>query len=151
MKNAEIKNSESKASILKKHRPLAVIILSVLILAGMCFFAAGEDYLAVSLDYLLDVFKPQIMSEMSFQVVNVPKGDRFYGGEGCEFILRGGTGIIRASAQGGVNDATEGADLWGGLPVPPHHLLIIPRDDGRGFVAETDVIIMVKGKYYIGK
>ena len=144
MKNVKTKSKWKKYSLYS-------VMLLVVLLMGMCFFAAGEDYLAVSLDYLLDVFKPAVISEMSFKVVDIPEGDRFYAGEGCEFILRGGTATVRASELGGINDSTEGTDLWGGLTVPANHLLIVPRDDGRGFVAETDVIIMVKGKHFIGK
>ena len=130
------------------------IILVTLLAVGGSVFVSGED-LAVSLDYLLEVFKPEIKAEiseeLSFKVLNITAGDRFYGGAGCEFILRGGQATIKASALGGLNDATTGDDLWEGLLVPANHLLIVPRDDERGFVALNDVIIMVKGKYFIGK
>ena len=126
------------------------IILLVLTVTCIAVFAS-EGNPAVTLDYLIEVFKPQVLSEMSYKVVNVTAGDRFYGGEGCEFILRGGKGFVKASELGGLNDATSGDDLADGTPVPPNHLLIVPRDDLRGFVAETDVIIIAKGKYYIGK
>ena len=70
-------------------------------------------------------------------------------GAGCEFILRGGEATVIASKNGGLSDTTDGVDLTQDTLVPANHLLIVPRDDGRGFDAVTDVIIMVKGTYEI--
>ena len=133
------------------NKKITAIIITALVFSVIFYAFASDGTFAVSLDYLLDVFKPEILSETSFKVVSVPEGERFYGSAGCEFILRGGSGTIRGSELGGLNDATSGDDLFGGIAVPPNHLLIVPRDDGRGFVADSDTIIMVKGKYYIGK
>jgi Na+-translocating ferredoxin:NAD+ oxidoreductase RNF subunit RnfB len=61
----------------------------------------------------------------------------------------GGEATVNASNQGGLSDTTAGGDLAQDTNVPANHLLIVPRDDGRGFEATTDVIIMVKGAYEI--
>ena len=126
------------------------IILLIAVLIGMSVLASEEDPV-VSLSYLIDTFKPSVLRTVTFTVLDIKAGERFYGCEGCEFILRGGKGIVKASSLGGLNNATNGTDLEEGSYLPPNHLIIVPRDDGRGFVAETDVIIMVKGNYYFGK
>ena len=128
------------------------IILLIIVAVAVTVYANGDDSV-VSLSYLNEVFKPQIEKtvneSMAFIVVDVKKGETFVGGSGCEFILRGGSGVIKASSLGGINDATSGADLGENTVVPANHLLIVPRDDQRGFIATQDAIIMVKGKYSI--
>ena len=81
--------------------------------------------------------------------MTVSKNKKLIGGSGCEIILRQGTAEIVASELGGISDVTLAVDLVDGATVPANHLLIIPRDDGRGFKAKTDVIVMVKGNYEI--
>ncbi len=83
----------------------------------------------------------------SYQVLNVTKGQKMTLGEGTEFILRAGKAEIFSTERGGIADTTAGVDLENGTSVPSNHLLIVPRADGRGFVAETDVIVMVRGSY----
>ena len=84
-----------------------------------------------------------------FEVVSIPKGKQVVFGASTEFILRAGSGTIFASKQGGIADVTAGEDLGGGKRVPQNHLLIVPRDDGRGFTTESETVIMVKGIYLI--
>ena len=133
-----------------KKRIIGIILLA-LIVVGIGVFAASDDDLVVSLGYLNDIFRPSVTDELTFKVVTVPMGARFYGGGGCEFILRGGKATVKASELGGLSDTTSGEDLGAGYFVPANHLVIVPRDDQRGFVAASEVIIMVKGKYSIGK
>lgn len=91
----------------------------------------------------------------TFQVVELAKGQSIIGKNGTEIILRGGTGKgvgkakIVAPGSDGLSDITEGKDLKNGQDVPLNHLLIVPRDDGRGVYAETDSVYLVKGQYEI--
>lgn len=129
---------------------LAVLILSAVVTVAV--LASGEDPV-ISLSYLNDIFMPKVETKIRdqavFTVVTVTKGKTFCAKEGCEFIIRGGEAVIIASSNGGVSDTTDGVDLGSKEPAPANHLLIVPRDDGRGFQAKTDVIIMVKGGYEI--
>lgn len=93
------------------------------------------------------VLKTYVDSLMAFQVVNVPKGQMLVGDAGTEIILRAGEATIVASANGGVTDVTGGKDLAQNMAAQLNHLLIIPRTDGRGLVARTDIVLMVKGTY----
>jgi len=87
-----------------------------------------------------------------FTVVSVKPGQKLIGGQGTEMILRRGKATVVTTEMGGIADVTSGVDLKNGA-VPAEHLLIIPRDDGRGVAADRDnsedVLIMVKGTYAI--
>ncbi len=84
-----------------------------------------------------------------FIAIEVIAGQKLIGGAGTELILRTKGATIISSDNGGVADTTIGKDLITGEEMPPEHLLIIPRDDGRGFVASNNVWVLVKGSYVI--
>lgn len=84
-----------------------------------------------------------------FEIVNVPAGQAIYGKQGSEMIIRSGEGSIIASAAGGVQDVTDGKDLVGGIKAPKNNLLIVPREDGRGILADKPMVVMVRGGYTI--
>lgn len=85
----------------------------------------------------------------SYEVVSVPAGKSITGAQGTEIIIRSGNGQVLASAGGGLQDMTEGTDLLAGSDVPRYHLVIVPREDGRGIYAAKDLIVMVRGGYNI--
>ena len=139
-------------------RRILVSALAVLILVLTVSVAMGTDDPLITESYLNEVFFKTVKEYIaenasgtgsSFSVLNIKKGQKFIGGAGCEFILRQGKAEIFATELGGLSDVTAGFDLTTGAAVPANHLLIIPRDDGRGFTALNEVIIMVKGKYSV--
>ncbi|MEG0951781.1 MAG: hypothetical protein RSE96_07640, partial [Niameybacter sp.] len=83
----------------------------------------------------------------SYTVVNVPQGSSIVGAQGTEIIVRSGNGMVLASEGGGLQDMTDGKDLLNGSEVPKYHLVIVPREDGRGILATKDLIVMVRGGY----
>lgn len=85
----------------------------------------------------------------SYTVVTVPAGSSITGMQGTEIIVRSGSGTVIASNGGGLQDMTEGTDLLGGSEIPKYHLVIVPREDGRGIYATKDLIVMVRGGYNI--
>lgn len=86
------------------------------------------------------------VSEGGFKLASVAAGKTFIADEGCELIVRQGEGEIIVSSLGGLSDVTDGADIVSGI-LPSNHHLIVPRSDGRGFKARTDMLVMVKGTY----
>ena len=84
------------------------------------------------------------------KVVELKAGSSLIGGQGTELILRGGRAIAIDSSMGGLSDVTGAKDLGKNENIPANHLLIIPRDDGRGIKAITDIFVMVRGNYEIG-
>lgn len=87
----------------------------------------------------------------SLEVVYLEKGERIIGDKGTEIILRSGQAAVVDSISGGISDLTTGKDLKKGEKAPQNHLLLIPREDGRGLAAETNVVLMVRGNYTIIK
>jgi len=83
-----------------------------------------------------------------FQILLIPAGSTFVAEEGVEFILRAGQATAVTGPDGMV-DITDGRDVVNGERIPTNHLLLVPRSDGRGFLANTDVWLMVKGRYQI--
>jgi hypothetical protein len=83
----------------------------------------------------------------SFVPLQILSGKTFIGGEGTEVILRSGEATAIDNGANGVSDLTSGGDLVTGNAVSLNHLLLIPRNDGRGLKATTDIWVLVKGKY----
>lgn len=84
----------------------------------------------------------------TYKVVEVNPGEKLIGGQGTEIILRAGEGKAIISSLGGLQDVTEGVDITTGL-VPKYHLLITPRNDGRGVEVTKKATFMVRGGYTI--
>ena len=85
----------------------------------------------------------------SFTPVNIGPGKKMIGGEGTEIILRSGKAKAVATGSDGLSDVTIGSDIKSGNSVSQNHLLLIPRDDGRGIEASSDIWVLVKGTYTI--
>ena len=89
-------------------------------------------------------------SSMKFQVIGpVAAGKKIICGESTEIVLRGGTATAIASQYGGVTDLILGADLKTGGSVPQNHLMLVPRNDGRGIMITSEAWVLVRGTYTI--
>ena len=127
----------------------------------------GEDDPIISLSYIQETVIPELKAYVdakiasisgnsgssgkgsAFEVVEINQGQKLIADAGTELILRMGKGTIIATEKGGIADTTAGYDLPNLTEMPSNHLLIVPLADGRGFVAQTNVIVMVKGGYSI--
>jgi hypothetical protein len=85
----------------------------------------------------------------SYQPVQVLQGKTLLGGVGTEIIFRSGEATAIDNGQNGISDITTGKDLRTGEALTLNHLLVIPKEDGRGIKATTDIWIMIKGKYTV--
>lgn len=126
------------------------------VLVTVNYAAPGDETdPVVTQSYLDNVFTGKIKEWISgekgntFQLVNMTEGKQIVCGAGTEMILRKGSGIIIATEKGGIANVSASVDLPSGTPVPANSHLIVPFDDGRGFVATADVIVMVKGTYEV--
>ena len=84
-----------------------------------------------------------------FVVVEVQAGQSVIGKEGTELVLRSGSATAIDNGSVGVSDLTAGADLMSPKAISKNHLLLVPRDDGRGIYCSTHAYVMVKGGYTI--
>ena len=84
-----------------------------------------------------------------YETIQVKAGQQLTAGASTEIILRSGKATAVASQSGGVSDLISGQDIKTGETIPLNHLLLVPRDDGRGLKAATDMWILIKGSYTI--
>jgi hypothetical protein len=84
-----------------------------------------------------------------FQVVNVKSGSKLLCGSSTEFILRAGKAECVTTPMGGISNVTVGKDIKLGETIPLNHLIIVPRDDGRGLDAISDCVVMIRGNFQI--
>lgn len=91
-------------------------------------------------------------SGTAWQIVELERGQILQGGAGCELVLRGGTATVLDPTGNGLSDLTAGTDPKNGAAVPRNHLLLVPRDDGRGLKATASKAwIMYRGSVTIKK
>lgn len=133
-------------------KKISAMVLAFTLAAGVAVSAydinnANDPVLTQN--YVNSTIIPYIDQSTTFSVVNISQNQMLIGQAGCEIILRMGTASVIATEKGGLCDTTIGGDWPNSSPVPGNHLLIVPVSDGRGVKAETDIIVMVKGKYTI--
>lgn len=85
----------------------------------------------------------------TYVVVEVKAGQKVLGKSGTEIILRSGEATAIDNGANGVSDMTAGTDLMTGQSIGQNHLLLVPKDDGRGIQAITDLFVMARGAYSI--
>ena len=85
---------------------------------------------------------------VSYEVVTLKRGQKLLGN--CEIILRSGKANTICPDAAGISDLTAGADLPDSTALASNHLLLVPRDDGRGIIAASNTVyVMVRGTYRI--
>jgi hypothetical protein len=107
---------------------------------------------------LLDEIKATIPTSggtAGLKVEKLVQGQKIYGLEGAEIIVRSGKVRVIAGEKGdGIPDVTEGTDLKGNEVVPLNHLLLIPRTDNRGVYVEKTgsdgfSYVIIRGSYSV--
>ncbi len=85
-----------------------------------------------------------------YQVVGpIASGSRIIAGESTEIVLRSGAATAIGSALGGISDLVSGTDLKTGQNVPLNHLLLVPRNDGRGIAVTKEAYALIRGTYEV--
>ena len=88
-------------------------------------------------------------SSNSFAAVTLPTGKELVCEASTELILRSGKAKAVSKNAAGLSDVTSGGDVRSGALISKDHLLIVPRTDGRGIIAVSSSIVMVRGKYTV--
>lgn len=141
------------------------VLIVLMVLAGVLAVTGGVQMFAdpgdesdplVTLSYIEDVLMARIealvgtaKTESAFQVVDLKQGDVLLCDAGTELVLRMGAATVIATEKGGLANVTAGYDLANGTAAPSNSHLIVPLGDGRGLVANTDAIVLIKGGYTI--
>jgi len=131
---------------MRKFALIAILLVALigtfaLVHATVSTTAGGADDPVVTRSY--------VESRVSFTAIELMEGQRLIGGDGTEIILRSGEATAIDNGYNGVSNLTLGIDLMTGNEVGENHLLLVPRGDGRGITAVTDVWVMVRGNYTI--
>ncbi len=88
--------------------------------------------------------------DATFEPILIKAGSRVYFGGNTQVILRSGSmKAIANTAGNGLADLTYGKDLKTGDQIQMNHLILVPRNDGRGADVSEDSWIMVKGEYIL--
>lgn len=132
-----------------KKRTIAITLVLTLVLCMLLTFAAFGDTKNPGTSEDPIVAKSYVDPRVSYAPVQLTMGQSLIGGEGTEIILRSGIATAIDNGANGVSDITAGKDLMTGNDVGLNHLILIPRDDGRGITAVTDIWVMVRGDYTI--
>ena len=141
----------------------AIIIFVLITIIQMVYASTGnpgseEDplvtlsYLELRISQLKDYIDQKISSPgnsqpitgTTYEVVELKKGQCLIAGAGTEIILRSGKATAIEGPRGGLSDVTGARDIKQGEDIPDNHLLIIPRDDGRGVCTLSDSFLLVK-------
>ncbi len=87
-------------------------------------------------------------ANVEYEVLRLTKGQTI---TGCiEIVLRSGKATAHCPGANGLSDLTGGADLMDKTAITTNHMLLIPRDDGRGItVTSNEAYVMVRGTYQI--
>lgn len=147
----------------KKMKKMAAIAAAVAVL-GTCAFVVtaatsdpGSDsdpivtksYVDSAIANALGSGTSSPSGDNSYEVVFAEAGQRIIATGSTEMILRSGNALVVAPGTDGVSDMTRGIDMKNNYTVYTNHLMLIPRDDGRGIRMQTDGYVMVRGSYEI--
>ncbi len=150
---------------MKNISKFTIAIAVFAIITGITVFANSEDslisksYFDQQISYLKDEFNSKIsqieLSENSgsnttgtavvFKAVKINAGKTVIFSEGAEVIHRSGKAKLIDPTGNGVPDITSGKNIVNGQSIAKNHLLLFPRNDGRGLRTQTDIWIMLKG------
>lgn len=122
---------------------MSCIVLLALSLLGFAALAAPGGEPGGSSDPL--VTQSYVDKYVQWNVAELKTGQTLQGGAGSEFILRRGQASVVDPLGNGIPDVTAGVDIYAGGSVPLNHLLVIPREDGRGIKAKVPVVVMYRG------
>jgi hypothetical protein len=109
----------------------------------------SQDYVDAKVNALTNTINNLKMQGAKYEVVNIKAGKQLVTGDSTEIILRQGKAKAIGSDAGGLSDLTGAIDIQTGGNIPSNHLLLVPRNDGRGLKATTDIIVLIKGIYTI--
>lgn len=132
--------TNSKTAFAVAFAALAIIVFSVL---GYAALAGADNEPGGSSDPL--VTQSYVDQYMQWQVIELTTGQTLLCSAGAEFIPRRGQLIVVDPLGNGIPDITGGADIYEGSAAPLNHLLIVPRDDGRGVLAVAPAVVMCRG------
>lgn len=136
---------------MKKNTAITVVLTMVLtgiLVYGLCATSFGSANTPGSSEDPL-VSKSYVDNAVLYEVVHLEANQKLLGDAGAEIILRSGEATAIGNGSNGVSDLTSGVDLMTTDRVNTNHLLLVPRNDGRGIQVWTESYVMVRGNYTV--
>lgn len=130
-------------SLYKVKVTVVVLLVTAALFVGYAAFAGTESEPGGSGDPL--VTQSYVDQYVQWKVVELKAGQVLTGRAGTELIVRRGQASVIDPVGNGIPDVTSGVDINAGNVVPINHLLVIPREDGRGIKAVSPVVAMYRG------
>jgi len=157
------------------------IVLAACLITGIAVYAATslgtQDDPLVTLSYLTDSLRPQLMSEVeqevkaaareletsfnsaiasaggastdTYKVISLTNGQKLTGDIGCEIMLREGSATAYTPSSTVLSDASGGTGLNGGGALTSNHLYLV-GEKGDGIIATSEAKFLVRGTFSIG-
>jgi len=88
-------------------------------------------------------------TKVKYVPVHVGVGQKLLGGEGTEIILRVGRSFAVVPGAESLIDVTDGKEMPDTSELKKNHIIIVPRNDGRGVRVVEDAWFLVKGEYTV--
>lgn len=126
-----------------KTAALSFIVVVIVSILNYSAFAGTGDEPGGSNDPL--VTQSYVDQYVQWQIAELKTGEVLKAQAGTELIVRRGQAVAVDPAGNGIPDITDGADIRAGAQAPVNHLLIVPRDDGRGLKALSPAVLMYRG------
>ena len=101
------------------------------------------------MDALVKELEKKVENSLTFEVIEMKKGQSLIADEGAEIIVRSGKSTAIYGQKGGLSDITSAKDLQRGEAIELNHMLIASRGDGRGVKADSTVFLIIKGGYIL--
>ncbi len=133
-----MRTGKSKVALLT----LVTVVVS-LVFWGYSALAGAEDTPGGSGDPL--VTQSYVDQYVQWKVAEMKTGQVLTGRAGSEILVRRGQAVVVDTSGNGIPDVTAGQDLKAGNKISLNHLLLIPREDGRGIKALDSVVVMYRG------
>ena len=150
--------NRKKASIIVTLTLLLALVLGVAAYARSSY--GSQDDPLITLSYLEEVFKPQVLEEVglsgagsstakgSFQLVTLSDGQVLQGKRGCEVLLRIGAAVACGPDEPVLVDTSAGTEISDGTALTKNHLYMITIE-GNGLCAVGTAKVLVSGGYTI--
>ncbi len=92
----------------------------------------------------------KVTENYTFKPIELSSNQLLLGGEGCELIVRSGSAIGYTEVANGLTNITNGSEILNGEEIPLNNVLIVPRNDNRGILVNSNQTwIMIRGDYTI--
>ncbi len=151
-----------KESFKNNKKPILIIAVLLVLIAGVVGVNAatsdpGSDsdplvtksYVDSAISNALSSVGTGSAGNSGYEVIQVEAGKQIIATGCTEMILRSGSAKAIDNGVNGVSDMTQGIDLLKNYTVYQNHLLLVPRDDGRGIRTTSECFVMIRGPYVI--